>query len=96
MREPWFFMTEETEKIVEAVKEHAQEHYEEGGDVIVECYTDQMIAEIITDDTILFVPDALEQFGDLMGVWSERQHDAIICGYGSFEAYARRHDEPLR
>lgn len=94
MQEPWFYMTPEVEKIVEAVKEHAQEHYEDGGwDVIVECYSDRNIADIITEDTILFAEAAIEQFSDLVSVFAERQHDAIISGYGSMEAYERRHED---
>ena len=33
---------------VDAVKAHAAEHYEDGGwDVIVECYTDEMVLELV-------------------------------------------------
>ena len=93
-----FIMTEETEKIVEAIKEHAQEHYDEGGwDVIVECWEDVDIAKVVTDETLLCAEYAIEYFRtELVSVWAERQNDAIISGYGSMEAYERRGDEFLR
>jgi hypothetical protein len=90
-----FIMTEETERIVEAIKEHAQEHYDEGGwDVIVECWEDVEIAKVVTDETLLCAEWAIKYFEEeLVSVWAERQHDAIICGYGSMAAYARRHED---
>lgn len=37
-----------TAEMVQAVKDHAEEHYNDGGwDVIVECYDDEMIVEMI-------------------------------------------------
>jgi hypothetical protein len=88
-------MTVETEAIVEAVKEHAQEHYDEGGwDVIVECWEDVDIAKVITESTLLCAEYAIDYFRDeLVAVWAERQTDAIISGYGSMEAYNRRHED---
>ena len=93
-----FIMTEETEAIVEAIKEHAQEHYDEGGwDVVVECWEDVDIAQVVTNETLLCAEWAIKYFEEeLVSAWSERQMDAIICGYGSMEAYERRGDEFLR
>lgn len=93
-----FIMTEETEVIVEAIKAHAQEHYNDGGwDVIVECWEDVDIANVVTEETLLSAEWAIAYFRDeLVTVWSERQMDAIICGYGSVEAYERRHEDALQ
>ena len=39
-----------TQELVQAVREHALEHYEEGGwDILVECYEDADIEAIIGD-----------------------------------------------
>jgi hypothetical protein len=61
--------------LVEFIKSHAEAHYEDGGwDVIVECWDDNAIAEFIAGAT---TPDeALECFGPLIDVWSDRQADA--------------------
>jgi hypothetical protein len=64
-------------ELVEAVKDHAEQHYDEGGwDVIVECYDDAEIAEVIKG--VRTVKGALARFAPLVSVWDERQTDARI------------------
>lgn len=72
------------EQLVEVVKTHAQEHYEDGGwDVLVECYSDAEISEHLEQDA----PDATEPeeairaFQWLVDVWHERQQDAINSAF---------------
>jgi len=59
-------MTAEVENIVNAVKEHAQDNYEGGWDVIVESWSDADIAQVIVEDTILCAEDAIAQFSDFL------------------------------
>ncbi len=72
------------DQLVEAVKAHALEHYNDGGwDVIVECYTDEEIAEHLEKE----VPgastseEAIHSFKWLVDVWDERQKDAINSAF---------------
>lgn len=64
--------------MVDAVKAHALEHYEDGGwDVIVECWEDEHIAEHITEGYVYTVADAISLFGDgVVAIWADRQADA--------------------
>jgi len=62
-------------ELVEAVKAHALEHYEDGGwDVVVECWDDEQIAECI--GRARTVKGAIEKFAPIVDVWSDRQADA--------------------
>lgn len=64
-----------TAELVEAVKDHAHEHYEDGGwDVIVECWTDDEIATQIGGAKT--VESALRKFSAFVDVMSDRQADA--------------------
>jgi len=65
-----------TAELVEGVKAHALEHYNDGGwDVIVECYTDAEIAEHI-GSRVTTVKGALAKFADAVSIWADRQADA--------------------
>ena len=65
------------EKLVAEVKQYALDHYCDGGwDVVVECYTDEEISTILTEDKCQTVEDAIKSFEPLVGVWAERQADA--------------------
>jgi len=63
-------------EIIEAVKAHALEHYEDGGwDVIVECYDDEMLADRLKDCST--AEEAIESLRSCeIDVWSDRQADA--------------------
>lgn len=64
-------------ELVEKLKRHALDHYEDGGwDVIIECFTDEEIAEQLTEDKVVTFEDALASFKDQIDVWSDRQADA--------------------
>lgn len=61
--------------LVQAVKDHATEHYNDGGwDVIVECWDDDQIAETIGQART--VKGALAKFAAVVDVWADRQADA--------------------
>ena len=67
-------------ELVEAVKAHALEHYEDGGwDVIVECWEDDQIAEQIGGART--VAGALKKFADIVDIWADRQADAINSAF---------------
>mgnify|MGYP006279002517 CR=1 FL=1 len=63
-------------EMIEAVKAHAREHYEEGGwDSIVECYDDE---DIIRDmGTATTVEEAIRNVGKLAGIWDEHRKEII-------------------
>lgn len=71
--------------LMEAVKQYAADHYNEGGwDVVVECYDDaELIAQIGDAESL---EAALDAFRPAVSVWADRQadaererHDAIGC-----------------
>lgn len=63
------------DRLVQAIKDHAEEHYEDGGwDVVVECYGDEEIAGVIGKART--VKGALAKFQLLVSVWADRQADA--------------------
>ncbi len=67
--------------MVEFIKAHALTHYEDGGwDVIVECWDDSEIAEVLEEHGSHSEATALKAFDFMIDVWSERQADARICG----------------
>ena len=64
-----------TNELVEFIKTYALRHYEDGGwDVIVECYSDADIAEVIGKATTQ--AGALTAFSHIIDVFSDRQADA--------------------
>lgn len=64
-------------ELVAAVKAHAHANYNGGGwDVIVECWTDEEIADVIVEDSATTVEEALACFAPLVDVWSDRQAEA--------------------
>ncbi|MGI8313316.1 hypothetical protein [Saccharopolyspora hattusasensis] len=63
-------------ELVEGVKAHAREHYSTGGwDVVVECYTDDEIREVLTEENASTVGEAIEAFRFRVDVWADRQAD---------------------
>lgn len=63
--------------LVAAVKAHAKENYNEGGwDVIVECWEDERIADVIAEEGATTAQAAIDAFKSVVGVWADRQADA--------------------
>lgn len=63
--------------IREEIKAYAQEHYNDGGwDVIVECWTDEELDELIEEHGA----DSMDFVKTLVSVWAERQENARIEG----------------
>lgn len=61
-------------KLVDAVRAHATENYEEGGwDYVVECYSDDEIAELI--DANMTEAEAIKAVGEIVGILNERRED---------------------
>lgn len=70
-----------TQTLVDFIKAHAVEHYEDGGwDVIVECWDDAQILETLHDFEATTQKQALDAFEGFVGVWADRQADARIEG----------------
>jgi len=66
-----------SQEIVDAVRRYAEQHYNDGGwDVVVECYDDADIAEVIGN--VRSLDAAVKRFAPLIDIWSERQADARI------------------
>lgn len=63
--------------LIERVKQHALDHYENGGwDVIVECWTDEELAQLLADYNATTFEAALNALGPIVDVWADRQADA--------------------
>ena len=55
------------EKLIEAVKSHALNHYEQDGwDYVVECYDDEDIALIINEKSATTVSKAIKAVGKIV------------------------------
>ena len=73
-------MTPTKAELVEAVKAFALAHYEDGGwDVIVECWTDEDIADRI--GRARTPGGAIAKFKGVVSVWADRQADAINSAF---------------
>ena len=68
------------DELVAAVKAHALEHYNDGGwDVVVECWTDAMIAELLAEKPRLYTAKgAITMFAPLVDAWADQQAYARI------------------
>lgn len=72
--------------LVDAVMAHAEAHYEDGGwDVIVECWDDEEIAELLrasrnsrgTNRSAVRTPSAaIKRVAEVVGIYADRQADA--------------------
>lgn len=61
--------------LVAQVRQHAEDHYTDGGwDVIVECFTDEELAELIGEAATF--EEALATVSVPVSVWADRQADA--------------------
>jgi len=69
--------------VASALYKHAEDHYTDGGwDVIVECWTLEMIDEQLTKYGICTFPDAVKFFGEgVVAVWADQQADAINSAF---------------
>lgn len=68
-------MTPKRRELIAAVRAHAVENYHRGGwDVIVECYDDERIAEVI--GRARTVKGALAKFSHIIDVFADRQAEA--------------------
>lgn len=62
--------------LVRAVNMHARAHYNEGGwDVIVECWDDAEIAQLLVEDAVTTEAEAIAAFVPLVEVWREQETD---------------------
>jgi hypothetical protein len=69
-------------ELVEAVKAHALAHYNDGGwDVVVECMDDAEIERWLLEDGAATVEEALAVFAGPVGVWADREADAINSAF---------------
>lgn len=65
------------DELVDLVKQHAIDNYEAGGwDVIVECWEDKEILDILDRDKANTPQAAIESFKPVVSVWADRQADA--------------------
>lgn len=63
--------------LVEYVKAYASEHYSDGGwDVVVECWEDSEIGELLTREGATTETEAVAAFASVIDVWTDRQADA--------------------
>ena len=70
-------MTHTIEELSQAVKNHAVQHYSDGGwDVVVEAWTDSEIAQAIKENGAETPEAAIKAFEPLVSMWAERQADA--------------------
>ncbi len=66
-------MKKEISDLVQYVKDYANLHYEDGGwDVIVECWEDKDILELLTRDNATTEQEALAAFTVIVAVWEDR------------------------
>lgn len=65
---------------IQAVKDHAQAHYNDGGwDVVVECWGDEDIAKCIKG--VRTTKGAIRKVAVIVGVYADRQADAINSAF---------------
>ncbi|MFE2104326.1 hypothetical protein ACFXAF_00380 [Kitasatospora sp. NPDC059463] len=71
-------------ELIEAVKAHADKHYDEGGwDVVVECYTDRELQEWLESTEYgatvpTTVEEAVARVASAVGIWADWQADAAF------------------
>lgn len=77
---------QELTEIAEAVMAHAGEHYEQGWDVIVECWSIAELAKAIANMETMDLETALKHFASVCGIFHERAMEAQAAG-GVIEHY---------
>lgn len=66
----------EMKGMISAVRKHAEAHYDEGWDTLVECFDDKDIYKHIMNYGAKTDEKAIDCFRDLVSVWQDRQADA--------------------
>lgn len=75
-------MPEDNSALVKFVQSYALGHYtEDGWDVIVEAWTDDEISEHLQECGAIDEASSLDAFKDVVGIWSERQADAVNSAF---------------
>lgn len=65
-----------------AIYKYAEDHYTDGGwDVVVECWTLDMIEEYLIKRGARTFAEAIEAMKDLVDVWADQQADAINSAF---------------
>lgn len=65
-----------TKELIAAVKAHAAANYESGGwDVLVECYEDEEIAEVIAEYDLTTEEEVVAHFAKSLGLHDEIRQD---------------------
>lgn len=72
--------------LVEAVKAHALKNYENGWDVIVECWEDEDIEEKLRD--VVTEADAIRVMNAIVNLWRE-QEDNVMSQSGEYDKCPR-------
>lgn len=68
-----------TSELIAAVKKHATKNYEQGGwDIVVECYSDKELTELIGDATT--EEEAIKRVGEDVGIHASVRSD--VWGHG--------------
>jgi len=75
-------MSVRTRGIAKAVYAYAEDHYYDGGwDVIVECYTLEMLEEVIVKEGWTRPQEAIEFYKGIASIYDDRQQDAINSAF---------------
>ncbi|TCO56891.1 hypothetical protein [Actinocrispum wychmicini] len=71
-------MTTSLTLLVTAVRAHAKQHYTVvgGWDVVVECWEDRQIVDVLAEERVTTVEEAIAVFASLVSVWAGRQAGA--------------------
>lgn len=69
------------QEIIDAIKVHAQANYDNGWDVIVECYDDADIAEAVSWGVAPYsLADAVAELAEAVGLRTEAMQEARAAG----------------
>ena len=75
-------VTKEASPLAKELMAHAEAHYNDGGwDVIVECWELQQIDEVLAENGATTLTEAVAGFAFLVGVWADRQADAMNSAF---------------
>lgn len=63
--------------LAKELRGYALAHYNDGGwDVIIECWSDEEIDKVLTEEKAETLDDAIKAFEPLVEVWKEREAEA--------------------
>lgn len=75
-------MSVRTRGIAKAIYAYAEDHYNDGGwDVIVECYTIDMLEEVVIREGWKRPQEAIKFFEGIADIYNDRQQDAINSAF---------------